>query len=134
MYYPYCLSIETHNIICRIHVLPMFSIHYIVSVQCMYIPIPPLLPPLPSFPPSLHPFPALPSLPSLPPSPPSPTQEKIQSTIETISLISSKPRPVLQLLKKKPKSIKFYEPSFDEMYHKPDLYMRVSLCCVCVCV
>ena len=39
----------------------------------------------------------------------------MESVLEGVSSVSSQPRPVLQLLKKKPKSIKFYEPSFDEV-------------------
>ena len=43
------------------------------------------------------------------------TQEMVQEVLKKVSDVSSAPRPVLQLLKRKPKSIKFYEPSYDEV-------------------
>ena len=42
-------------------------------------------------------------------------QEMVGEVLENVSDLSSAPRPVLQLLKRKPKSIKFYEPSYDEV-------------------
>jgi nucleolar protein 14 len=47
---------------------------------------------------------------------PGPVKELVREVLQSVSLSSSVGRPVLQLLKKKPKSIKFYEPSFDEVY------------------
>ena len=43
------------------------------------------------------------------------TQEMVQEVLEKVSVSSSVTRPILQLLKRKPKSIKFYEPSYDEV-------------------
>ena len=42
-------------------------------------------------------------------------QELRGHVLEVMSTVSAAPRPVLQLLKRKPKSIKFYEPSYNEM-------------------
>jgi len=43
-------------------------------------------------------------------------QDLSQKVLEEVATLSARPRPVLQLLKRKPKSIKFYEPQFDEVY------------------
>jgi nucleolar protein 14 len=47
---------------------------------------------------------------------PEKVKEMVQEVLEKVSISSSVTRPILQLLKRKPKSIKFYEPSYDEVY------------------
>lgn len=44
---------------------------------------------------------------------PVPLQESIQALQEKYAELAARPRDNLQLLKQKPKSIKFYEPKFD---------------------
>ena len=43
------------------------------------------------------------------------SQLLVEEVVDVIGGVSSSLRPVLQLLKRKPKSIKFYEPSYSDM-------------------
>ena len=131
-----------YSIYSTVCILCCLSLHVAVHHSCGSLTFSTLhskIPNSPSLPPSL-PLSLPPSLPpslspSLPPSPPSLQhlslhQELVREVLESVSAPASVPRPVLQLLKKKPKSIKFYEPSFDNVLVKHTLILATS--CVVV--